>query len=207
MKKILIIKNLTKNYNDNNIFNNINLTVNKGEVISIIGPSGQGKSTLLKCIAGLEKINGGEININGSIGMVFQQFNLFNNLTVINNIVIPLIIVKKKNKLEALNIANDILNKVGLINIKNSYPKMISGGQAQRTAIARTLALDRELILFDEPTSSLDPSLKREVLELILNIANNRKCSIILVTHEISFAKKISDRILIMKDNSLEEYY
>lgn len=201
----LTIKELTKNFNGKTILNKIGLISNKGEIISIIGPSGGGKSTLLKCIAGLEVPTSGSIERSGTVGMVFQQFNLFNNLTVLNNICLPLRLIKKESRQQALKKAEMILEKVGLGDKKGSYPIELSGGQAQRAAIARTLVMDPELILFDEPTSSLDPSLKKEVLDLIKIIAKEKQSSILLVTHEVSFARSISDRVVKLIEGSLIE--
>lgn len=189
------IKNLSKKFGDKFLFEGLNFNAKKGDVVSIIGPSGVGKSTLLKCIANLEKPTSGEIIVKGKIGMVFQQYNLFNNLTVIQNITLPLIKVQKKDKSLANQIALNVLEKVGLIELINSYPNRISGGQAQRVAIARAIALDPEIILLDEPTSALDYDLKLEVLELIREIATEKQRTILLVTHELDFAKTISDNV------------
>lgn len=194
----LEIKNLRKEYPNRVVFDSLNLNAKQGEVLSIIGPSGTGKSTLLKCIAKLEKPTSGEIKIKGKLGMVFQQYNLFNNLTVIDNITLPLRKVSGYNKQESTDIAQNVLERVGLEDLINSYPSRISGGQAQRVAIARTIALDPQLILFDEPTSALDVYLKREVLELIREIATEKQRTIILVTHEVDFARTISDNIFEM---------
>lgn len=189
------IKNLSKKFGDKFLFEGLNFNAKKGDVVSIIGPSGVGKSTLLKCIANLEKPTSGEIIVKGKIGMVFQQYNLFKNLTVIQNITLPLIKVQKKDKSLANQIALNVLEKVGLIELINSYPNRISGGQAQRVAIARAIALDPEIILLDEPTSALDYDLKLEVLELIREIATEKQRTILLVTHELDFAKTISDNV------------
>jgi ABC-type polar amino acid transport system ATPase subunit len=199
----LEIRQLNKSFQDKSILKDINMEIVDGEVVSIIGPSGEGKSTLLKCVAGLEKPTSGEIRINGKIGMVFQQFNLFQNLTVMQNVMLPLKLTVKLSKDQAREESDKLLEQLGLAQISNQYPIQISGGQAQRVAIARTLALDPQLILFDEPTSSLDPFLKKEVLEMIQDIAKAKQRSILLVTHELQFAEKISDRVMELRRGSL----
>ena len=192
----LEVVGLEKTFQGELVLKEINLSAKKGEIITVVGPSGGGKSTLLRCIAGLEDPSAGTITINGNFGMVFQSFNLFQNLTVIENIVLALTKVKNKNKTEANEIAEKVLRKVGLLDKANSYPSRISGGQAQRAAIARMISCEPELLLFDEPTSALDPYLKSEVLDLIGSIASEKQRTIILVTHELEFAKRISDRTL-----------
>ena len=200
----------------------------KGEVISIIGPSGAGKSTLLRCLNHLETIQGGSILVDGDylaeekngeviyanevkskeilgkMGMVFQSFNLFPHMTVLDNIMAAPIYVKGMKKEEVLPIAENLLDKVGLLNKKNMYPGSLSGGQKQRVAIARALAMNPEIMLFDEPTSALDPELTGEVLKTIQQLADENM-TMVIVTHEMAFAKSVSDRILFMVDGKVEE--
>lgn len=204
-----------KKFGKNEVIKGVDLEIHKGEVISIIGPSGTGKSTLLRCINSLEIADQGqikieELNINlnkiskheklflrRNTAMVFQGFYLFNNKTVIKNITEGLIVVKKMNKDKAQEKALEILGKVGLLEKKDEYPSSLSGGQQQRVAIARALALEPKILLFDEPTSSLDPELVNEVLLLIKEIANDNN-TMIIVTHEINFARNVSDRVCFM---------
>jgi len=202
---ILQISKLNKVYSNKQILNNIDMSVNAGRVVSIIGPSGEGKSTLLRCIAGIEKPTSGEIKIEGKVSMVFQQFNLFQNMSIYRNIYLPLVIVKKLTKTESQEITNELLSRTGLTEIKNSFPAQISGGQAQRVAIVRALAFDPQVILFDEPTSSLDPFLKKDVLDLIREIATEKQKTILLVTHEVNFAKEISDEIYTLRKGRLDK--
>ena len=199
----LVIQKLSKNYQQEIILDEIDLSAKVGEVIALIGPSGCGKSTLLKCISGLEKPTSGEIKVNGNIGMVFQQYNLFQNLTVFDNICLPLKIVRKFTAKEAADTAAKVLTQVGLEDKINAYPQELSGGQSQRAAIARTIAFDPTLILFDEPTSALDPYLKKEVLELIRTLAVQKQRTIMLVTHELAFAEQIADRVLQLEQGKL----
>jgi polar amino acid transport system ATP-binding protein len=201
--KTLSIKNLNKSFGTSQILKDISLELNSGTVVSLIGPSGGGKSTLLRIIAGLEAATSGEIQIQGGVGVVFQQFNLFQNLSVLENITLPLIKVRKLSKAKAMALARNCLANVGLVNKENAYPCQLSGGQQQRVAIARTIAFDPQLILFDEPTSSLDPYLKKEVLDLIRSIATDSKRSILLVTHEVEFARAISDSVMRLENCTL----
>lgn len=207
--------NIHKKFGKNEVIKGVDLEINKGEVISIIGPSGTGKSTLLRCINSLEIADQGqiqieELNINlnkiskheklylrRNTAMVFQGFYLFNNKTVINNITEGLIVVKKMNKDKAQEKALNILEEVGLSEKKDEYPSSLSGGQQQRVAIARALVLEPKILLFDEPTSSLDLELVNEVLLLIKKIANDNN-TMIIVTHEINFARNVSDRVCFM---------
>lgn len=221
-EKIIEIKNLKKFFGENLILKNINLFVNKGEVVSIIGSSGSGKSTLLRSIINLETTNEGEIFIEGvniaekninkklkkklllKMGMVFQSFNLFPHMTIAENIIKTLKIVKNLNEEEANKIAKSTLSIVGLTEKFNSYPNELSGGQKQRAAIARTFAMEPDIILFDEPTSSLDPELVKEVLDIIKRLKDN-KITMLIVSHEMNFVKEISDRIIFMADGSIIE--
>ena len=204
------------------------MSLEKGEVISIIGPSGAGKSTLLRCLNHLETIQGGSILVDGDylaeekngeviyanevkskeilgkMSMVFQSFNLFPHMTVLDNIMAAPIYVKGMKKEEVPPIAENLLDKVGLLNKKNMYPGSLSGGQKQRVAIARALAMNPEIMLFDEPTSALDPELTGEVLKTIQQLADENM-TMVIVTHEMAFAKSVSDRILFMVDGKVEE--
>ena len=213
------IKHLQKSFENSTPLKDVNLEINKGDIISIIGPSGCGKSTLLRCINLLEKPTHGEIIFKGQnilepkydvcnyrkkIGMVFQSFNLFSHLTVIENIMKPQLDLLKRTKQEAYDKAKELLKLVGLYDKQFSYPDELSGGQKQRIAIARTLAMDPELILFDEPTSALDPSLAIEVLEVIATIAK-KGTSMIIVTHEMDFAKEISSRVIYLDEGIVYE--
>lgn len=203
-------KNLTKSFGDLIVLNDISLNIKKGEKVSIIGPSGSGKSTFLRCLNQLECVTSGQIffeendiskeNINlvrQKMGMVFQHFNLFPNMTVKQNITLAPITLKKKTKAEANLLALDLLKKIGLEDKSDVYPSCLSGGQKQRIAIVRALALEPDLLLFDEPTSALDPEMVGEVLDLIQDLAKDG-LSMIIVTHEMGFAKNISTRVLFM---------
>ncbi len=222
------MKDIVKVYGKLTILHKVNMSLEKGEVISIIGPSGAGKSTLLRCLNHLETIQGGSILVDGDylaegkngeviyanevkskeilgkMGMVFQSFNLFPHMTVLDNIMAAPIYVKGMKKEEVLPIAENLLDKVGLLNKKNMYPGSLSGGQKQRVAIARALAMNPEIMLFDEPTSALDPELTGEVLKTIQQLADE-KMTMVIVTHEMAFAKSVSDRILFMVDGRVEE--
>lgn len=210
------IKNLKKSYNDTNILKGINLTFNENEVVSIIGESGSGKSTLLRCMNLLEDYQEGNIyfygkdikeyNINQlrtDIGMVFQQFNLFNNMNVLNNCTFGLRKVKHMKKEEATKIALEKLNLVGMAEYAHCNVNQLSGGQKQRVAIARALTLNPDVILFDEPTSALDPKNVNEVLNVIKNLAKTGM-TLIIVTHEMKFAREISDRIIFINKGVVE---
>ncbi|KAF2957020.1 amino acid ABC transporter ATP-binding protein [Marinitoga sp. 38H-ov] len=211
------IFDLKKSFGDLNVLKGVNLSILKGEVLIIMGPSGSGKSTLLRCIAGLEEYQSGLINLDGKnilnysrnilvqkIGFVFQQHNLFPHLKIIENIALGLIRTKKIKKEEAYNISFEVLEKVQLKDKAYNYPSHLSGGQQQRAGIARALAMDPEIILFDEPTSSLDPSLVHEVTEVMMFLARLGK-TMVIVTHEVNFAKKAGDRIIFMKDGKILE--
>ena len=222
------MKDIVKVYGKLTILHKVNMSLEKGEVISIIGPSGAGKSTLLRCLNHLETIQGGSILVDGDylaeekngeviyanevkskeilgkMGMVFQSFNLFPHMTVLDNIMAAPIYVKGMKKEEVLPIAENLLDKVGLLNKKNMYPGSLSGWQKQRVAIARALAMNPEIMLFDEPTSALDPELTGEVLKTIQQLADENM-TMVIVTHEMAFAKSVSDRILFMVDGKVEE--
>ena len=213
------IENLSKNFGDLKVLKNISTTINKGEIISIIGPSGSGKSTFLRCINKLEEPTEGHIYIDGMdlmdkktdinkirerVGMVFQHFNLFPNMTVLENLTLSPIMVKKESKEEAEKYASYLLEKVGLSDKANSYPTQLSGGQKQRIAIARALAMKPEVILFDEPTSALDPEMIKEVLDVMRDLAKEGM-TMLIVTHEMGFARNVGNRILFMDKGEIIE--
>lgn len=197
------VKNINKNIGDNVILSNVSFSLDKGKVLAVIGPSGAGKSTLLRCIAGLEKFSSGSVKPEiKKIGMVFQEFNLFSNKKVIDNITLAPMLVDGLSKQEAYTMAVGLLKKVKLEDKANVYPSELSGGQKQRIAIARALARNPEVLLFDEPTSALDPELTSEVLEIIKDLAYSKSLTVIIVTHEINFAKKIADKIIFLENGS-----
>ena len=213
------IENLSKNFGNLKVLKNISTTINKGEIISIIGPSGSGKSTFLRCINKLEEPTEGHIYIDGMdlmdkntdinkirerVGMVFQHFNLFPNMTVLENLTLSPVMVKKESKEEAEKYALYLLEKVGLSDKANSYPTQLSGGQKQRIAIARALAMKPEVILFDEPTSALDPEMIKEVLDVMRDLAKEGM-TMLIVTHEMGFAKNVGNRILFMDNGEIIE--
>lgn len=213
------VENLSKNFGNLKVLKNISTTINKGEIISIIGPSGSGKSTFLRCINKLEEPTEGHIYIDGMdlmdkntdinkirerVGMVFQHFNLFPNMTVLENLTLSPVMVKKESKEEAKKYASYLLEKVGLSDKANSYPTQLSGGQKQRIAIARALAMKPEVILFDEPTSALDPEMIKEVLDVIRDLAKEGM-TMLIVTHEMGFAKNVGNRILFMDNGEIIE--
>lgn len=219
MKKdcILEFENVSKYYEDELVFNNVSLKLKKGEVISLVGKSGSGKSTLLKCINCLENIDNGKIKFKGidiseispvelrqKIGIVFQDYNLFEHLTVLDNLIIGLIKIKGYSKKESISKALNILKKVDLIDKKDKYPDELSGGQKQRVAIARTLLMEPDIILLDEPTSALDKEMKDSVLELI-NELIDEDMTLIVVSHEEEFVNKVSDRIFSFNKHTLLE--
>lgn len=202
------VENLYKKYSESEmILKNVNLEIEKGEVISIIGASGGGKSTLLRCLIGLEEIDSGTIIVpeKNKMGMVFQSFNLFPHMTALQNIMESLIVVDKMEKAKAKEIALNLLEKVGLKERANFYPKALSGGQKQRVAIARALAKNPELLLFDEPTSALDPEMVKEVEAVIEELRNTSEITMIIVSHEIDFVNQISDRIIVMENGQVKE--
>lgn len=209
--KILEVKNISKSFNKVKILDNYSLQVNTGEIVSIIGASGIGKSTLLRCICGLENIDKGEIIINENrvnkknsklinlaVGMVFQDYNLFPQYSILENITLPLIKVLKISKVEAENMSKKILLQMDLLDKINSYPYQLSGGEKQRLAIARVLAINPKIICFDEPTSALDPKLVEQIFKIIKELSN-KGTAILIVTHDIKFAFDISDKIIEMK--------
>ena len=210
------IKNLTKSYDKKCILKNINLKINDNEQVSIIGKSGCGKSTLLRCIARLEKIDKGQIlidneNINNikkfynKVGMVFQSFNLFENMTVLENLIIAPVKLKIQTKDEAIKLAKGYLKEINLENKINEYPKNLSGGEKQRVAIIRALMEKPKILLLDEPTSSLDPQMKKEVLELISKL-KDYNMTIIVVSHELNFVKDFSSRIIFLDNKTIISY-
>lgn len=208
-KELLSIKDLHKSYGDSLILNGIDLSVHAGEVIVVIGPSGCGKSTLLRTIKGLEKIDSGTIEIkaensNEGVGMVFQNYELFPHMNVIDNITLAPRKVLHKSKADANKTALELLERVGLKEKAKSLPRELSGGQRQRVAIARALAMDPELLLFDEVTAALDPEMVREVLDVMLLLAKQGK-TMIIVTHEMQFAKAVADRIIFMDEGIIVE--
>ena len=213
------IKNLEKTYGDLKVLKGISTDIKEGEVISIIGPSGSGKSTFLRCINRLEEPTNGEIDIEGEnivspkvdinkirekVGMVFQHFNLFPHKTVLENITIGPIKLKKTSQEEAEKIAISLLEKVGLADKKDVYPNKLSGGQKQRVAIARALAMNPKIILFDEPTSALDPEMIGEVLEVMKDLAREGM-TMIVVTHEMGFARTVANRVFFMDRGTILE--
>lgn len=195
--EIIRVENLHKSFGKLEVLKGITLSAKKGEVITVIGLSGSGKSTLLRCMNHLEEADEGRIITDARIGMVFQNFNLFPHMSVIENLIEAPVIVKKMSKSDAVRIADNLLEKVGLTDKREAYPCQLSGGQKQRVAIARALAMEPEIMLFDEPTSALDPQLTGEVLQVMRQLARE-DMTMIVVTHEIGFAKEVSDRVIYM---------
>ena len=219
MKQMITFKNVNKYYKDFHALKKINLSVDEGEVLCIIGPSGSGKSTLIRCINSLEDYDeSGEITVNNSlvrdgkrakdirkeVGMVFQNFNLYPHLTILNNVTLAPIRVTGLSQAEANKIANNFLTKVGVGDQMKKFPYQLSGGQQQRVAIARTLAMQPKILLFDEPTSSLDPEMVSEVLDVIKNLARTG-VTMIIATHEMNFARSVADKIIFMDNGSIIE--
>ena len=219
MSAIIEIEHLRKSFGENEVLKDINMNVNKGEVVTIIGSSGSGKSTLLRCINLLEKPTDGKIIYNGKnvlergyslpkyrthLGMVFQSFNLFNNMNVLENCTSGQMTVLKRNKEEAKKIALENLEKVGMARFIDAKPAQLSGGQKQRVAIARALSMDPDVLLFDEPTSALDPEMVGEVLNTIKALAHTG-LTMLIVTHEMEFAKDVSDRVIFMDAGIIQE--
>lgn len=219
MDKVIDIQHLSKSFGSHEVLKDINFSVNKGEVVCIIGSSGSGKSTLLRCVNLLEKPSGGQIIYNGenilddkhdiyeyrkNLGMVFQQFNLFNNHNVLSNCTVGQIKVLKRSKQEAEQVAMKYLKVVGMDNFINAKPKQLSGGQKQRVAIARALSMEPDVMLFDEPTSALDPEMVGEVLKIMKELAGTG-LTMLIVTHEMEFAREVSDRVVFMDKGVIAE--
>ena len=222
MESVLIAKNITKAFSKGiNALNNVSLDLEKGKVLVVMGPSGSGKSTLIRTINGLETFDEGELNVLGiridsnfderkinkirkRVGMVFQQFNLFPHLTILENITLAPINVQKRNKTEVEEFGMNLLAQMGIYSHAKKYPNQLSGGEQQRVAIVRALALKPELLLFDEPTSALDPERINEVLDAMRSLANNGM-TMIVVTHEIDFAKEVSDKVLFLDNGKVIE--
>ena len=202
---LLEIKNLKKSFGDNVVLKDISLSVEKGEVLAIIGPSGSGKSTLLRCITDLEQEDGGDINFDGTFGLVFQNFNLFPHHSVMKNITNAPLRVQKREKNEVYSAARDLLKKMGLEDKEDAYPCELSGGQQQRVSIARALAMNPDILFFDEPTSALDPELTGEILTVIRQLAAEHM-TMVIVTHEMAFARNVADKIIFMDDGVIVEY-
>lgn len=215
---LIEIKNVKKSFGNLDVLKDINFEIEEGEVVCLIGPSGSGKSTLLRCINLLEDYDSGTIRVFGKdisqikdinayrrkVGMVFQQFNLFNNLNVLDNCILAQVKALGRNKKEAKEIALKEIEKVGLINFIDKYPNTLSGGQKQRIAIARALCTKPQILLFDEPTSALDPEMVNEVLSVMKQLANENM-TMIVVTHEMGFAKDVADKVVFMDDGFILE--
>ena len=221
-ENIIRVDNITKKYNDNVVLDKLSLSIMEGEALVIVGPSGCGKSTLLRCLNGLEDIQGGEIHfkdkllssekglagdiskLREKIGMVFQSYDLFPHKNVIQNITLAPVLVQKRNKKEVEEEAGELLEKVGLLDKRNSFPRELSGGQKQRVAIVRALIMHPEVLLFDEVTAALDPEMVREVLDVILSLAEQGR-TMAIVTHEMSFAKAVADRVIFLEQGNIVE--
>ena len=214
------VENVSKNFNKTHALKNVNLEVNKGDIISLIGPSGSGKSTLLRCIHGLEHVDSGKIYMDDEwmnpndekkfraqrnrMGFVFQHFNLFPNLSVIQNCKLAQVEVLNKTDEEAEKTALEYLDKVGLLEKKDAYPNNLSGGQKQRVAIARALCMNPDIMLFDEPTSALDPEMIKEVLEVMKDLGK-QGMTMVVVTHEMGFARKVGTRVVFLDQGEIVE--
>ena len=218
-RELLTIEHLVKRYGDKTVLDDLSLTVNEGEVLVIVGPSGCGKSTLLRCINALEPIQGGSIRLDGQeirrgskelpllrqkIGMVFQSYELFPHLTVLDNITLAPTKVQKRTRAEAAEEALALLERVGLAERARDYPRQLSGGQKQRVAIVRALCMHPEVLLFDEVTAALDPEMVREVLDVLLDLAGQGR-TMLIVTHEMSFARAVADRVLFLDGGGIVE--
>ncbi|AYW48492.1 peptide ABC transporter ATP-binding protein [Tetragenococcus osmophilus] len=214
MKEKISVEHLVKRFDDNTVLNDITTTIQEGEVVCVIGPSGSGKSTFLRCLNRLEEATSGQIVIDGDhltdkntdinqtrqhIGMVFQHFNLFPHLSVLENITLAPLDVRGENKQEAEKRAEELLETVGLSDKKNVYPESLSGGQKQRVAIARALAMSPDIMLFDEPTSALDPEMVGDVLNVMKKLAD-QGMTMVIVTHEMGFAKEVANRVMFIDD-------
>lgn len=222
------VENVSKNFNKTHALKNVSLEVNKGDIISLIGPSGSGKSTLLRCIHGLEHVDTGKIYMDDEwmnpndekkfrgqrnrMGFVFQHFNLFPNMSVLQNCKLAQVEVLNKTNEEAEKTALEYLDKVGLLNKKDAYPNNLSGGQKQRVAIARALCMNPDIMLFDEPTSALDPEMIKEVLEVMKDLGK-QGMTMVVVTHEMGFARKVGTRVVfldqgeIVEENTSEKFF
>lgn len=220
MTEVLKVEHLDKSYQKQPVLHDINFSIAKGEVVTLLGPSGSGKSTLIRTLNGLEKYQSGTITFNGKkvvpndknwqtlrqkIGMVFQSYDLFPNLTVMDNIILGPTKVQKRAKEEVIAQARALLKKVDLLDYEDSYPRQLSGGQKQRIAIVRALALHPEFMLFDEVTASLDSEMVRGVLNIIRDLADQDDMTMIIVTHEMDFAKQVADRVLFLQDGKILE--
>ena len=216
---LLEIKDIIKRFGDKTVLNGVSLNVKKGEVVVVVGPSGCGKSTMLRCINALEEIQGGEILLDGEriirggknlarqrqkVGMVFQSYDLFPHLNVLDNITLAPLKVQKRNKLDAEAEAKELLARVGLSDKAQSFPRELSGGQKQRVAIVRSLIMHPELMLFDEVTAALDPEMVREVLDVMLSLAEQGR-TMIIVTHEMQFARAVADRVIFLEGGNIVE--
>jgi polar amino acid transport system ATP-binding protein len=218
-RELIRVENLCKSFGKLNILKNISESIYEGEVVTIIGPSGSGKSTFLRCLNLLERPTSGKVIFEGidlsgkrinvdkhrqKMGMVFQQFNVFPHMTVLDNITLAPILEKKVPRADAEKKACELLDRVGLLDKKEEYPAKLSGGQKQRLAVVRALAMEPDVLLFDEPTSALDPEMVKEVLDVIKDLALSGM-TIVIVTHEMGFAKEVSDRVLFMDDGIIQE--
>jgi len=225
---VIRVENVSKQFNKTRALKNVNLEVNKGDIISLIGPSGSGKSTLLRCIHGLEHVDSGKIYMDDEwmnpddekkfrvqrnrMGFVFQHFNLFPNMSVLQNCKLAQVEVLNKTDEEAEKTALEYLDKVGLLEKKDAYPNNLSGGQKQRVAIARALCMNPDIMLFDEPTSALDPEMIKEVLEVMKDLGK-QGMTMVVVTHEMGFARKVGTRVVfldqgeIIEENTSEEFF
>ncbi|MDH6363211.1 glutamine transport system ATP-binding protein [Enterococcus sp. PF1-24] len=219
MAEKILVENLVKKYGDNTILNNVNVAINEGEVVCVIGPSGSGKSTFLRCLNRLEEPSSGDIIIDGAhlmdkntninlvrqhIGMVFQHFNLFPHLSILENIILAPMDLKKQNRAEAETKARQLLETVGLEEKCDAYPDSLSGGQKQRVAIARALAMNPDIMLFDEPTSALDPEMVGDVLNVMKKLAK-QGMTMVIVTHEMGFAKEVANRVMFIDSGNFLE--
>ncbi len=217
---LLEIENVEKSYKEaGGILKNVSLNVEQGEVVVILGPSGCGKSTLLRCINGLETIQGGKIRLDGEVisnrskdmhlirqrvGMVFQSYDLFPNMTVLKNVMLGPLKAQKRDKAEVMQQAEKLLDRVGLLDKKDAYPRQLSGGQKQRVAIVRALCMNPEVLLFDEVTAALDPEMVREVLDVMMDLAKEKR-TMLIVTHQMEFARAVADRIVFIDGGTIVE--
>ena len=219
MDEILKVKKISKRFDDITVFENLDLTVRKGEVVVIVGPSGCGKSTFLRCINALENIQEGEIilddevidpsskdinKVREKIGMVFQSYDLFPHLTIMQNLTLAPVKVRKRDRRDAEKDATELLDRVGLISKKDNYPRQLSGGQKQRVAIVRALMMHPEILLLDEITAALDPEMVREVLDVVLSLAKEGR-TMVIVTHEMLFARAVADRMIFIDGGRIVE--